>query len=158
MEKTLVAYFSASGVTAGVAKRLAKVVQADVFEICPQVPYTKEDLNWTDTASRTSVEMRDPDCRPALAVAVPDLKEYKIILLGFPIWWYREPSIIDSFLESADFKGKTIIPFVTSGGSELGQAPTNMQKLVPQATVKEGRRFEAGTSDQALAEWVAQWL
>ena len=158
MKKSLVAYFSASGVTAGVAKRLCKVAQADAFEICPQVPYTKEDLNWTDTGSRTSVEMRDPDCRPALANPVPDLKAYEVIFVGFPIWWYREPSIIDSFLESADFSGKTIIPFVTSGGSELGHSADNMQKLAPQAVVKNGRRFDAGTSDQVLAEWVAQWL
>ena len=158
MTKTLVAYFSATGVTAGVAKHLAKVTHADIFEILPQVPYTKEDLNWTDKESRTSVEMRDPQCRPALANPVPDLAEYKVIFVGFPVWWYREPSIIDTFLETAALNGKVIVPFVTSGGSELGHTVSNMQKLAPHAVVKNGRRFEAGVSDPVLAEWAAQWL
>ena len=158
MSNILVAYFSASGVTAGVAKRLSKVVQADIFEIRPQVPYTKEDLNWTDKESRSSVEMRDPDCRPALEKPVPNLNGYNVIFVGFPVWWYREPSIIDTFLEAADFSGKLIVPFVTSGGSELGQAAVNMQKLVPHGAVKNGRRFEAGVSDQVLLDWANQWL
>ena len=158
MSNILVAYFSATGVTAGVAKRLAKIVQADAFEILPKVPYSKEDLNWTDKESRTSVEMRDPDCRPALANSVPNLSTYNVIFVGFPIWWYREPSIIDTFLESADFSGKLIVPFVTSGGSELGQAAVNMQKLIPHGAVKNGRRFDAAVSDQVLLYWANQWL
>ncbi len=158
MSNILVAYFSATGITAGVAKRLSKVVQADTFEIRPKVPYTQADLNWTDKESRTSVEMRDPDCRPALENPAPDLSGYDVIFVGFPVWWYREPSIIDTFLESTDFSGKLIVPFVTSGGSELGQAAANMQKLVPHGAVKNGRRFDAAVSDQVLLDWANQWL
>ena len=158
MSNVLVAYFSASGTTAEVAKRLAKTIHADIFEIRPRVAYTKEDLNWTDRASRSSVEMRDPACRPPLAKAVPNISGYQVIFVGFPVWWYREPSIIDTFLEGADFSTKTLIPFVTSGGSELGASASNMQTLVPQAVVKEGRRFDKNVSEVTLFEWAQKYL
>ena len=158
MKKSLVAYFSATGVTAGVAKRLAHVLGADTFEICPKVPYTKEDLNWTDNESRSSVEMRDPDCRPALTKRIPNLKSYEVIFVGFPVWWYREPSIIDTFLEEADFSGKLIVLFVTSGGSELGPGAESVRQCVPTATIKGGRRFDANASEQVLLDWAKQWV
>ena len=109
MKNAMVAYFSASGVTAKVARRLAKAIDADLFEIRPETPYTKADLNGMDKKSRSTLEMNDPSCRPAMA-QVPDVSAYDVIFVGFPIWWYREPSIIDSFMESADFTGKTVVP------------------------------------------------
>ena len=117
MSKTLVAYFSASGTTAQVAKELAQAVGADIYEIKPAVPYTQEDLNWMDKKSRSSVEMNDRSSRPALADQDADIAAYDTILLGFPIWWYVAPTIINSFLESYDFSGKKIVLFATSGGS-----------------------------------------
>ena len=158
MGKILVAYFSASGVTAGVAKRLAKVTHADLFEIRPQVPYTEEDLNWTDRESRSSVEMRDPDCRPALADALPNISEYDVVFVGFPVWWYREPSIVDTFISGCDLTGKTVVPFATSGGSEIGPSGDNIQALAPKATVRKGQRFDANVSEEDLSNWANQWL
>ena len=158
MGKVLVAYFSASGTTANVAKRLAKVTQADLFEIRPQVPYTEADLNWTDRASRSSMEMRDPDCRPALADALPNTQQYDVIFVGFPVWWYREPSIIDTFIQGCELEGRTVVPFATSGGSEIGPSGENMQALAPKAKVQTGQRFDAKVSEEELSEWAAQWL
>ena len=157
MKKTLVAYFSATGVTAEVAKRLAKAAHADIFEIRPKEPYTDADLDWTDRNSRTTLEMKDRNCRPPLAQQ-PDIKKYEVIFVGFPVWWYREPSIIDTFMQSADFSGKTIIPFATSGGSDLGDAAKNMQELAPQARVQTGQRFASAVPDQTLSDWVALWM
>ena len=158
MGKVLVAYFSASGTTANVAKRLAKVTQADLFEIRPQVPYTEADLNWTDRASRSSMEMRDPDCRPALADALPNTQQYDVIFVGFPVWWYREPSIIDTFIQGCELEGRTVVPFATSGGSEIGPSGENMQALAPKAKVQTGQRFDAKGREEELSEWAAQWL
>lgn len=158
MKKILVAYFSATGSTATVAKHLAKVLHGDLFEIAPKVPYTPADLNWTDRNSRSSVEMRDPDCRPAMLSPVPKTQSYDVIFLGFPIWWYREPSIIDTFIENCDLTGKTIVPFVTSGGSELGPSGENIQKFAPQAIIQKGRRFETNVSEAALFEWASPFL
>lgn len=123
MATSLVAYFSASGTTARVAETLASAASADLFEIAPANPYTAADLDWTDRSSRSTKEMNDEARRPALAVDAPPLDGYDTIFVGFPIWWYVEPRIIDTFLESADFAGKTIVPFATSGGSGLGKAP-----------------------------------
>ena len=154
MGKTLVAYFSASGVTAGVADKLASAAGADLFEIAPAEPYTKADLDWTNKQSRSSVEMNDRSCRPAIATRVEDMAQYDTVFVGFPVWWYRQPSIIDTFLEGYDFTGKKIVPFCTSGGSGLGQAPEYMQELVPAANVLMGRRLSANVSEEELKNWV----
>ena len=154
--KKLVAYFSASGVTKAVAQKLAQAVNADLFEIVPQQIYTNADLNWRDKHSRSSVEMNDRACRPAIAAA-PDVSGYDVIFVGFPVWWYREPSIIDTFLESADFTGKTVVPFCTSGGSGLGDAAKNMQALAPGAKVYDGKRFSASASADELKKWAERF-
>lgn len=156
MKKILVAYFSASGVTAKVADIMAKAAGADLFEIKPEQPYTKADLNWRDKQSRSSVEMNDRNCRPAMAKK-PDVSDYDVILVGFPVWWYREPSIIDTFMESADFTGKIVVPFCTSGGSGLGDSAKNMQSLAPGAKVIDGKRFSSFTSSDELKKWAQQF-
>lgn len=157
MKKALVAYFSASGVTAKLAERLAEAVGADLFEIAPETPYTKADLNWMDKNSRSTVEMNDRACRPPMA-KTPDVSGYEVIFVGFPVWWYREPSIIDTFMESADFTGKIVVPFCTSGGSDLGDSTQNMQALAKGAVVEEGKRFSGRTSADELKNWSARWL
>ena len=121
MSNKLVAYFSASGVTAKVAETLAEAIGADIFEIEPKVPYTEADLNWMDKKARSTIEMSDPDSRPEIAAKRDNMKDYNTIFVGFPIWWYVAPTIINTFLESYDLTGKTIIPFATSGGSDMGK-------------------------------------
>lgn len=158
MSKALVAYFSASGVTAGLAERLAKAAGADLFEIAPEVPYTKADLNWMDKKSRSTVEMNDRSCRPAIGSKVENMDQYETVFVGFPIWWYREPSIIDTFMESYDFTGKTVIPFATSGGSGLGDSAENMQALAPKAKVTDGNRFPGRASEPELKAWAERYL
>ena len=154
MNKTLVAYFSATGTTKKVAEDIAKEESADLFAITPETPYTKEDLNWNDKQSRSSREMADPNCRPELADAIPDLSSYETVILGFPIWWGREPSIVDTFLTTADFSGKTIIPFYTSGGSGMARTSERLQNLVGKdAKVTEGRRVGGEISMQDLKKW-----
>lgn len=137
-KKTLVAYFSASGVTARLAKVIAEAAGADLFEIQPEVPYTKEDLDWTNKNSRSSLEMNDPNSRPAIAGQVEDMEQYDTIFIGFPIWWYVEPRIIDTFLERYDFSGKTLIPFATSGGSGISKAEKSLLAHCPNAVWKKG--------------------
>lgn len=153
MGKTLVAYFSASGVTAKVAEKLSKAINADLYEIAPEDPYTKADLNWMNKKSRSSVEMNDRSSRPAIGNKVENMEQYDTVFVGFPIWWYREPSIIDTFMESYDFTGKTVIPFATSGGSGLGESYKNLQTLAPGAKVTDGERFSAGISEEKLKAW-----
>ena len=153
MAKTLVAYFSASGTTAKVAKDLAAAMGADLFEIAPQEPYTRADLNWQDKQSRTTIEKNDEAARPAIAGAVADMAAYDTVVVGFPVWWYVEPRIIDSFLEGYDFSGKTIVPFATSGGSGLGKAPQRMQELVSGAKVLPGGLLNGRPSQAKLADW-----
>ena len=153
MAKTLVAYFSASGTTEKVAKDLAAAVGADLFEIAPEQPYTSADLNWRDKNSRTTIEMNDEACRPAIAGTVADMGAYDTVFVGFPVWWYVEPRIIDTFLESYDFAGKTVVPFATSGGSGLGRAPQRMQALVPGAKVVAGKLLNGRPSQTELASW-----
>ena len=153
MKKVLIAYFSASGVTKTVAENMAKAAGADLFEIAPEQPYTAADLDWMDKSSRSTVEMKDRSCRPAMA-AKPDVSGYDVILVGFPVWWYREPSIIDTFMESADFTGKTVVPFCTSGGSGLGDSAKNIQQLAPGAKVLDGKRFSPSASADELKSWV----
>ena len=156
MKKVLVAYFSASGVTKTVAEKLARAAGADLFEIAPAKAYTRADLNWRDKNSRSSVEMNDRACRPAMANK-PDVTAYDVIFVGFPVWWYREPSIIDTFMESVDFTGKTVVPFCTSGGSGLGDSAKNMQSLAPSANVLDGKRFPSSASADELKKWTEQF-
>ena len=151
----LVAYFSASGSTAKLAKTLAAATGAALFEIRPAVPYERRDLNWMDKKSRSTVEMQDPNCRPALAGDAAPVAEADVIFLGFPIWWYREPSIIDSFLDAYDFSGKTVVPFFTSGGSDLGEGQGRIEGLSKGARVLTGRRFAARASESELQSWVS---
>ena len=154
MSKTLVAYFSASGSTARLAKTLAAAADAGLYEIRPAVPYERRDLNWMDKKARSTVEMQDPACRPALADTDAPVSEAEVIFLGFPIWWYREPSIIDSFLDSYDFNEKTVVPFFTSGGSQLGEGQDRIETLAKGAKVVDGRRFSARASENELRDWV----
>lgn len=157
-KKVLVAYFSATGTTAGVAAKLAKVTNADLFEIKPVAPYTDADLNWHDKQSRSSVEMADKNSRPEIANKVEDMGKYSVVFVGFPIWWYREPSIIDTFMESYDFSSKTVVPFATSGGSGMGHSGVIMQSLAPSAKVLSGKRFSADVSEEDLKTWAEEWL
>jgi flavodoxin len=156
--KALVAYFSASGVTKGLAERLAAAAGADLFEIVPETLYTKEDLDWRNQNSRSSVEMKDPACRPAIAGKVADMGQYDVVFVGFPVWWYREPSIIDTFMEAYDFAGKTVVPFATSGTSGIGDSGKNMQALAPGAKVAPGKRFDARAGEAELKQWAAEWV
>ena len=151
---TFVAYFSASGSTAGLARTLAAAAKAKLYEIKPAVPYERKDLNWMDKKARSTVEMQDPNCRPALADTAAPVAEADVIFLGFPIWWYREPSIIDSFLEAYDFSGKTIVPFFTSGGSNLGEGQERIKALAKGAKVLSGKRFSAHASERELKAWI----
>ena len=139
MKNTLVAYFSASGVTAGKAKELAEALGADLFEIKPLVPYTKADLDWMNRDSRSSVEMRDKASRPEIAGTCPDMGKYDTVFLGFPIWWYIAPTIVNTFLEAHDMAGKTVIPFATSGGSGMGRTNEFLAPSLPGARLLEGR-------------------
>ena len=158
MSKALVAYFSASGVTSKVAKNLASAIGADIFEIKPVQKYSKADLNWMDKRSRSSVEMNNRSSRPDIAERVNQMSDYDVVFIGFPIWWYREPSIIDTFMETYDFSGKTIVPFATSGGSGLGDSAENMQTLAKGAKVEEGKRFGRNASASELKNWAEKYL
>ncbi len=153
-KKRLVAYFSASGVTAKTAAALAKAADADLYEIRPKVPYTRADLNWQDTHSRSSVEMADHSSRPELADSDVAIADYDTIFLGFPIWWYVAPTIINTFLERYDFSGKKIVLFATSGGSGFGKTKAELQKSVSADTVLiEGQVFHGVPDTAALRAW-----
>lgn len=154
MSKILVAYFSASGVTKNTAEKLAKAANADLFEIKPVRPYTDADLNWMDKKSRSTVEMNDLSSRPEIANKCENMGSYDVVFVGFPIWWYVEPRIIDTFLESYDFSEKTVIPFATSGGSGLGKTSENFKKtLGANATVKDGK-LRTRASETDVSGWV----
>lgn len=154
MSKTLVAYFSASGVTAKLAKSLAQVTGADLHEIQPAEPYSSADLDWTNKKSRSSVEMNDPSYRPAIGNQVADMEQYDTVFVGFPIWWYVAPTIINTFLESYDFSGKTVIPFATSGGSGMGDTDRVLKDCCSRDTRwKQGRRF-GSVKAADLKSWV----
>lgn len=154
MSKILVAYFSASGVTKNAAEKLAKAANADLFEIKPVRPYTDADLDWTDKKSRSTVEMNDLSSRPEIAEKCENMGSYDVVFVGFPIWWYVEPRIIDTFLESYDFSGKTVIPFATSGSSGLGKTAENFKKLLgANATVKDGKLLTRA-SETDVSDWV----
>lgn len=158
MGKVLVAYFSASGVTKKLAANLADAIGADLFEIVPEKPYSKLDLMWMNPLSRSSVEMRDRSSRPVISSKVEDISQYDVIFLGFPVWWYREPSIIDTFAESYDFAGKTIVPFATSGSSGIGDSGKNIAELAKGANVDEGLRFKAKASAEELKSWAEKFI
>ena len=151
----LVAYFSASGTTAKAAKVLAKAAGADLYEIKPAVPYTSTDLNWMDKRSRSSVEMSDKHSRPALADTDAPIAGHDVIFLGFPIWWYVAPTIVNTFLESYDFTGKTIILFATSGGSGLGKSAVSLRASVPGARIVDGRLLNGRLNADELKTWVS---
>lgn len=152
MSQKLVAYFSASGVTKRYAETLAKATGADLFEIKPKVPYTSADLNWQNQNSRSSVEMKNPDSRPEIAEKLPDMNRYDTVFVGFPIWWYVAPTIINTFLESYDFSGKTVIPFATSGGSGMGKTADVLRKICPAADIKDGKVLN-GMAEEKIAQW-----
>ena len=151
--KKLVTYFSASGVTKSAAEHLAKAVGADLFEIKPAAPYTRADLDWTNKKSRSSVEMSNPDSRPEIAERLSNMEDYDIVFIGFPIWWYVAPTIINTFVESYDFSGKTIIPFATSGGSGMGKTVEVLKVLCPNANWEKGKILNR-ISDRELESWV----
>ena len=155
MSKKLVAYFSASGVTAKLAKNLAEAAGADIYEIRPEEPYTNADLNWQNKNSRSSVEMKDKSFRPSIADTDANIADYDTIFVGFPIWWYVAPTIINTFLEAYDFSGKTIILFATSGGSGMGNSAKELRLSVSNsAVIKDGKRFSANVSVNELKEWI----
>lgn len=153
MRKKLVAYFSASGVTAKTANLLAEVAGADLFEIQPAVPYTEADLNWMNKKSRSSLEMNDLTSRPAIANQLENMDAYDVIFVGFPIWWYIAPTIINTFLESYDLAGKTIIPFATSGGSGMGETNEKLRPSCPESNLLPGKLL-----NRAKREDIAKWL
>ncbi len=154
MGEVLVAYFSASGITAGVAKRLADVTDADLYEIRPAVPYTTKDLDWKDEHSRSNLEMEDRSSRPEIQDRALDIASYDTIYLGFPIWWGVAPTIVLTFLEQYDWTGKTMIPFATSGSSGMGNTNAELAGSCPGALLKEGKRFEADAGKEELKEWI----
>ena len=154
MSKVLVSYFSASGVTANVARNIANNIGADTFEIKPKVPYTSADLNWMDKQSRSSIEMNDKSSRPQIEGTVSKLDDYETILIGFPVWWYTLPTIINTFIESLDFNGKTLIPFCTSGGTGISGCEKDLRKAYPKYNWKEGKRL-TGREDKSFIE---NWL
>lgn len=153
MSRKLVAYFSASGVTAEAAKTLAEAAGADLYEIRPKAAYTNADLDWMNKKSRSNMEMNDPSCRPELADRKEDIDRYDVVFVGFPIWWYTAPAIIRTFLESYDFGGKVVVPFATSGGSGLGKTSQTLQELAPAASVREGKMLNGRLNAAELKQW-----
>lgn len=154
MSTKLVAWFSVGGVTAKVAREIAALESADCFEIRPKAPYTPKDLDYTDRQSRSTLEMSDPNCRPATVGSVENMAQYDVVFVGFPIWWGREPSVVDTFLASYDFSGKRIVPFCTSGGSGIGKTAERIQGLVGQgARVDAGKRLGGEIQEADLKLW-----
>ena len=151
--KTLVAYFSATGVTKGAAEKLAEVTGGDLYEIQPEVPYTDADLDWQDKQSRSSVEMADLSSRPAIKGKVENLNDYDTVFIGFPVWWYTAPTIINTFIEANDLKGKTVVPFCTSGGSSIKKSAEDLKKAYPDLNWKEGKLLNR-ISKEDLETWV----
>lgn len=157
--KTLVAYFSATGNTKSVAEKLAKAIDADLFEIVPEQIYTVDDLNWRNDKSRSSVEMSDKNSRPKIVTKIENFAQYKFVFVGFPIWWGREPAIVNTFIDSYNFDGKTIIPFATSGSTpNTDEAAANIQALVPSAKVLTGKRFSIDVSESELKIWADEQM
>lgn len=157
MAKTLVAYFSASGTTMDVASRLARMMDSDLFAIVPADPYTSADLDWRDKQSRSTLEASDPSCRPAITSQIEDIEDYDTMFLGFPIWWYVAPAIINTFLESYDLTGKTVILFATSGGSGMGKTASILRASAPGAKIVDGGILN-NASDTELEKFAARYL
>lgn len=152
--KVLVAYFSATGTTEGVAEQIANGLNADIYEIIPEEPYTDADLNYNDSNSRSTIEMNDPASRPAISGSVENMEQYDIVFIGYPIWWGDAPRIVSTFVEDYDFSGKTVVPFCTSGGSGVGSSASNLEQLTSGATWMEGRRLRGSDSPETVMEWV----
>ena len=151
MSKILVTYFSASGVTAKVANSLAETLKADIFEIKPKIPYHRADLDWNNKNSRSTIEMNDINARPEISASA-DIASYDTIFVGFPIWWYTAPRIINTFFESADFSGKKVYLFATSGGSGLGNTVSTLKKICP--AIVEGKMLNRGSVNE-MQNWIA---
>lgn len=158
MSKVLVAYFSTSGVTAKLAKKLASAIGADLHEIKPEKPYTSADLDWRDSNSRSSVEMKDKSFRPAIANSVENMDQYDTVFVAFPIWWYVAPTIINTFLEAYNLDGKKIVPLATSGGSGMGNTNKELAPSCKGATLEEGKRFDANVGEKELADWAKKFI
>lgn len=154
MSSKLVAYFSASGVTSEVARTLAEAIGADIFEIKPKIPYTQADLDWMDKNARSTIEMSDPASRPEMAERLDNADKYDTIFVGFPIWWYVAPTIINTFLESCDLTGKTVVPFATSGGSGMGKTNQRLAPSCEGARLLDGKVFKRRVGQKELAAWV----
>lgn len=154
MSRTLVAYFSATGTTAKVAERLAEAIGADIFAIEPEIPYSDAGLNWQDKRSRSSIEMNNREFRPSVAQKRDNMDDYNIIYVGFPIWWYGAPTIVNTFLEGYDLAGKTIIPFATSGGSGMGKTNKGLKPSCPHSIFLNGKVFKPTATRAELADWV----
>ncbi|MGN0317862.1 MAG: flavodoxin [Candidatus Fimousia sp.] len=152
--KVLVAYFSATNTTEGVAEHIANGLDADLYEIIPEDPYTDADLNYNDNNSRTTIEMNDPNARPAISGSVENMEQYDIVFIGYPIWWGEAPRIVSTFMESYDFSGKTIVPFCTSASSGIGSSATNLERLTSGATWLSGQRLNGSDSQDTVMEWV----
>lgn len=158
MSKVLVAYFSASGVTSKLAERLASAIGADLHEIKPEKPYTSADLDWRDSNSRSSVEMKDKSFRPTIANSVENMDQYDTVFVAFPIWWYVAPTIINTFLEAYNLDGKKIIPLATSGSSGMGNTNKELAPSCKGATLEEGKRFAANAGEKELADWAKKFI
>lgn len=152
--RVLVAYFSATGTTEGVAVHIANGLNADIYEIVPEDPYTDADLDYNDNNSRTTIEMNDPSVRPAISGSVDNMDQYDVVFVGYPIWWGDAPRIVSTFMESYDFSGKTIVPFCTSGGSGIGSSASNLEELTSGADWIEGARLNGSDSQETVMEWV----
>ncbi len=155
MKKVLVAYFSASGVTKAAAEQLAEVAGADLHEIKPAQPYSEADLDWRDSLSRSSIEMKDKSSRPEITDKIANMQDYDVVYVGFPIWWYTAPTIVNTFMEAYDFNGKTVIPFATSGGSNIDKACEDLKAAYPNVNWKEGKLLN-GVSKQDMEAWVKE--
>ena len=154
MSKKLVAYFSASGITESVARNLSQTAGADLYRIQPEVPYTSADLDWMNKKSRSSIEMNDPASRPAITAEDLDISSYDVVFLGFPVWWYMAPTIINTFLETYDFSGKTVIPFATSGSSGIENCEKKLQQQYPSINWKSGKLLNGHPGQDVLDSWV----
>lgn len=152
--KVLVAYFSATNTTEGVAKTIADSLGADLYEITPEQPYTDADLDYHNDKSRSTIEMNDPNARPAISGSVENMDQYDIVFIGYPIWWGEAPRILSTFVESYNFSGKTVVPFCTSGGSGMGTSAKNLEGLTSGATWLFGTRLNSGASHSSVVEWI----
>ena len=152
--KVLVAYFSATNTTEGVAEHIANGLNADLYEIVPEDPYTDADINYNDDNSRSTIEMNDPSARPDISGSVENMEQYDLVFLGYPIWWGEAPRIVSTFLESYDFSGKTIVPFCTSGGSGIASSASGLEQLTSGAAWLDGKRLNGSDSQDTVMEWV----